>query len=125
VVPVNINGGGTYEADVSTVICPNTTISVGGYKISGYVYFDGPDFPAYTVFGAYPWAGTDVASVFQLFLIPLKGDGTGIPTKSWVHFGPLTFNSSKQADHLAIEVSLNSGSWNGTIYLDDITVTGL
>lgn len=121
VVPVAINAAGSWEAEVGTVFCPNSTISVGGYSISGYVYFDGAAFPEYAVLAAYTWAGTDSSTAAQRILMSNAGSST-IATRTWLPFSQ-TFNSSYVANRLNLTVAPN-GPWTGTVYFDDIKVTG-
>jgi hypothetical protein len=122
-VPVNITGSGSWEAEVGTVFCQNSTLVLGGYSISGYVYFDGPAFPAYTVLALYTWAGTDATSNVQRILMSQAGSST-IETRKWLPINQ-TIVSSSAADHLALDLAPNGQPWVGTIYFDDIKVTGL
>jgi len=122
VVPVNITGAGSWEAGVGTVFCKNNTTVLGGYRVTGYVYFDGPAFPTYTVLALYTWAGTDDSSNYQLIL--MSQTGTSIEPKKWLPIDR-TINSSLAADRLAMVLAPNGQPWTGTIYFDDIKVMGL
>jgi hypothetical protein len=122
VVPLAISAAGTYVGGVGVILCPSSPISVGGYTITGYVYFDGDAFPEYAVFAAYTWTGTDSSTDAQHIIMSQAGSGT-IATRTWLPF-TRTLQSSYLADHLSLEVAPN-GPWSGTMYLDDIKITGL
>lgn len=118
VVPVIVNGTTTAAASVGVQFCEaGKTTSLGGYTVSGYVYFEGPAFPAFAVFAADTWGPTaSEASANNIFI-------NNLVTNQWVPF-TVSMSFGFQYDHLALLLGPN-GSWSGTMYLDDITVTGL
>jgi len=122
VVPLAISASGTWVGGVGVVICPGAAISVGGYTLTGYVYFDGPTFPDYAVFEAMTWTGTDSSTDAQHIIMSQAGSGT-IAIRTWIPF-TRTFQAGYLADRFALQVAPN-GPWNGTMYLDDIKITGL
>jgi hypothetical protein len=93
VVPVNITGAGSYEAEVGTVFCQNSTLVLGGYSISGYVYFDGPAFPTYSVLALYTWAGSDANSNVQRIIMSQAGSST-METRKWIPINQALLTSS-------------------------------
>lgn len=122
VVPLAISAASTWIGGVGVVICPGAPISVGGYTVSGYVYFDGPTFPDFGVFEARTWSGTDSATDAQHIIMSQIGTGT-IPIRTWTPF-TRTFQSAGMADRFSLQVAPN-GPWSGTMYLDDVKLTGL
>jgi hypothetical protein len=122
VVPLAISASGTWIGGVGVRLCTGSPISVGGYTMTGYVYFDGPTFPQYAVFEARTWTGTDSATDAQHIIKSQAGTGT-IATGTWLPF-TRTFQAGFLADRIALQVAPN-GPWNGTMYLDDIKITGL
>lgn len=122
VVPLAISAAGTWVGKINVVICPGAAISVGGYTLTGYVYFDGPTFPDYAVFEAMTWAGTDSSTDAQTIIMSQAGSGT-IGTRTWLQFSR-TIQTGFLADRFALQVAPN-GPWSGTMYLDDIKLTGL
>jgi hypothetical protein len=107
---------------VGVLLCPGSAISLGGFTITGYVYFDGPAFPDFAVFQAYTWTGTDTSTAVQNIIKTNAGSNT-IPTKTWLPFTRV-FELGYPADRLTLEVAPN-GAWSGTMYLDDINIVGL
>jgi hypothetical protein len=122
VVPLAISAAGTWIGAVGIRLCTGSPISVGGYTISGYAYFDGPTFPDYAVFEARTWTGTDSTTDAQNIIRSQAGTGV-IPIGTWFSFWrPIT--TSSLADRLSLQVAPNN-PWSGTMYLDDIKITGL
>jgi hypothetical protein len=122
VVPVSIDVANTVVAEVGVIFCPSGQISLGGYKISGYYYLDGPAFTDFAFLAAYQW-GSNEAETGRTMIALNAGNDT-LPNKQWVQFEK-TVTVSAVANHLNFTLSPNSVSWYGTMYLDEIKVTGL
>jgi hypothetical protein len=97
-------------------------MSVGGYTLTGYVYFDGPAFPQYAVFEGRTWRGSDSSTEAQQIIMSQAGSGN-IATRTWLPF-TRTIQTGNLADRFTLQVAPN-GPWNGTMYLDDIRLMGL
>ena len=118
VVPILVNNTTTSVGSVGIQFCQaGKTTSLGGYSISGYVYFSGSALPAYHAFFVDTWGPTaSEASNSMMYFNTLV-------TNQWIPFtASLSFGF--QYDHLALRLSPN-GSWSGTMYLDQVAVTGL
>lgn len=119
VVPLNVNGSTTAIASVGVQFCQSGKFtSVGGYSLSGYVYFSGGTFPSFASFAAYTWGATSSEAAQTIILL----DSQVVPN-TWIHF-QRSMDFGFQYDHLALGLGPN-GSWNGTMYLDDVQFTGL
>ncbi|HTQ06092.1 MAG TPA: hypothetical protein VMI54_19655, partial [Polyangiaceae bacterium] len=119
VVPVNVNGSTTSIASVGVQFCqPGDYTSVGGYNLTGYVYFSGPAFPTFASFSAYTW-GADPSEAAQSIILL----NTSVVPNTWIQFTE-QMDFGFQYDHLALGLGPN-GAWSGTMYLDDIQFTGL
>jgi len=119
VVPLNVNGTTSSVASVGVQFCQaGKYTSVGGYNLSGYVYFSGPAFPSFAAFQAYTW-GANASEAAQTVILL----NTTVVPNTWIHFS-VGMDFGYQYDHLALGLGPN-GSWSGTMYLDDIQFTGL
>ena len=118
VAPVIVDNTTKLAASVGVQFCQaGKTTSLGGYNVTGYVYFSGPALPAYHGFFVDTWGPTaSEASNSMIFF-------NSVVTNQWIPFqASLSFGF--QYDHLALRISPN-GSWSGTMYVDDVAVTGL
>ncbi len=119
VVPLNANGITTSLASVGVQFCqPGKFTSVGGYTLSGYVYFDGPAFPSFAVFAADTWGANSSEASSTVILL-----NDQVVPKKWIRF-ETQMSFGFQYDHLAMTLGPN-GAWSGTMYLDDLRFTGL
>ena len=119
VVPLNVNGSTTAMASVGVQFCQTGKFtSVGGYVLSGYAYFSGPAFPSFASFQAHTWGANSSEAAQTIILLNDK-----VVPNTWIHF-QTQMSFGFQYDHLALALGPN-GSWNGTMYLDEIQFTGL
>jgi hypothetical protein len=120
-VPVAINGATSYTASVGNIFCPNSSTTVGGYTISGYVYLAGPTLPLYAIVEALSWSVTDATNDYQTILLTNAGTLT-IETNKWLPFSK-TLVASPATNVVTLALHPN-GAWSGTMYLDDVKITG-
>jgi len=99
---------------IAVPICGNTTMNLAGTTMSAWLYFDGPAFTVepWVIFDA--WGpNSDLAHAVEV--------GTSIPVMTW-HQVSVAFDAMVNANHVAIQLLTNEG-WNGTMYVDGVTLT--
>jgi hypothetical protein len=115
-VPVAIYDSLMVPAAVAVPLCQaGTPINLAGYTLTAAVYLAGPAFDwnggmhvnSYGPGGNYDWG-------IQMF-DPLKNN-------DWNYLN-YTFTQSIQVDHVSIQLDANK-YWVGTMYIDDVTITG-
>lgn len=118
-VPVFVDNVNTSLASIAVPFCQSgNTANLAGFKLSFWVYFDGPEFNQLSddVFlFADAWRQADYSSSPALF----KGQ---MVVKTWINVTH-TYSSAIDADHIAVNVH-PGGNWLGTIYIDSVQITG-
>lgn len=112
-VVLNVDYSTTFYASVAVPIC-SSAMPIAGHTMSAWLYFLGTTFDQYTFLWFTAWSASDQDRV------PAK-IGSNIPVNQWVNF-TVTFPDSVNADHVAIQLSPGT-NWNGTMYIDSVTLT--
>jgi hypothetical protein len=115
-VPVAIAENNIVPASVAVPLCGSgAAMNLAGYTLTAAVYLAGPEFTwtgsmhvnSYGPGGVYDWG-------IQMFN-PLKNN-------DWNYLS-YRFSQSIQVDHVAIQLDANE-FWVGTMYIDDVVITG-
>jgi hypothetical protein len=113
-VPILIDETTTYLGAVAVPLCQSSsTVNLGGFTLSAWLYFDGPSLPpeTFVFFSAWGPSGNENSPAL-----------TNTTVGTWLNLS-LTFSSAIQADHVAIYLN-PGGQWSGTMYIDTVTLTG-
>jgi hypothetical protein len=115
--PILIDMTNTYTAGVAA--STSCSVNLAGYKLSAWIYFDSTMSLSdhYNVVQVDNWN----TSGGQGDHIPLKWGN--IPLKSWFEI-TYTFVSAVPVNRIGIRLS-PAGNWQGTMYIDDVVITGL
>jgi hypothetical protein len=120
-VPILVDVTTTYLASTAVPLCANgSTIAIGGYTMTAWIKV--VDAPGGNTLGALDalffsaWGPSGAENE------PVVFGGSNIDTGNWFQ-ASITFNSATQADHIAIYLTPNEG-WQGTMYIDGVTLTG-
>jgi hypothetical protein len=117
-VPILVDRNTTYLGSTAVPLCTSgSTVSLGGYTMSAWIMvhnsagstlspLDGVSFSAWG-----PGGGTSTPAVFG-----------NMPIDTWFQ-ASVTFTSANQIDHIGIYLA-PSGNWEGTLYIDSVTLTG-
>jgi hypothetical protein len=102
------------------------TIDLNGYTVTGYVYIASSTALAdFTQLVVDVWSTSGGASGAENYTAILSTPSSPFPINSWIPLQISTGLGSTVADHVAIALLPNATEWSGTMYLDDIAVTGL
>lgn len=117
-VPILVDNDTTYLGSTTVPLCGNgSTLALGGFSMSAWVLIHSAagsslDAGSSSIFFS-AWSASSFDDEPALL-----GD---IVTDTWYHLS-VTFNTAVQADHIAIYLSPNM--WQGTMYIDSVTLTG-
>lgn len=120
-VPILVDVTTTYLASTAVPLCANgSTIAIGGYTMTAWIKV--VDAPGGNALGALDALFFSAWGPSGAENDPVVFGGSNIDTGNWFQ-ASITFNSATQADHLAIYLTPNEG-WQGTMYIDTVTLTG-
>ena len=117
-VPILVDRSTTYVGSTAVSLCTSgSTISVGGYTMSAWIM-------------VHNGAGNTLGALDYLWFSawgPSGGDHEpvvfgGIVTDTWFQVS-FTFTTAIPVDHLGIYIA-PGGGWQGTLYIDSVTLTG-
>jgi len=103
------------------------TIDLNGYTVTGYVYIASStalaDFTQLVV-DVWSTSGDASGAVNYSAIQGTESTSNPFPINSWVPF-QTSIGMGTLVDHIAIAFMPNDTSWSGTMYLDDVALTGL
>jgi hypothetical protein len=115
VVPVLIDYSSTFSAEVAA--STSCTINLAGYTMSAWVYISGPALTSFNDgFQIDTWGPSDLGDRFVLYW-------GNVPIGSWFQI-TYSFTSAVLVNRIGIRLSPSS-NWQGTMYIDDVAITGL
>jgi hypothetical protein len=93
------------------------TVDLAGYTLTAWVYISGPAFGALDFFFVDTWGPSGLADNSPLEI------GSSILTGSWFPVRG-TFVSGVPVNRIGFRLAPTT-NWGGTIYIDDVVITGL
>lgn len=112
-VPIAINQTSTYVGYVYVPICgAGSTVNLANAVISAWIYLEGPALGM--------WSTVTIGTPDMLG----GADPGSLRVGQW--FQVKYASSATQANEIAIELNVNAsdGAWSGTMYIDDVLISG-
>lgn len=94
------------------------TVDLAGYTLTAWVYISGPALGALDFFFVDTWGPSGLADNSPAAV------GSSILTGSWFQLPPVVFVSGVPANRIGFRLAPTT-NWSGTIYIDDVVITGL
>jgi len=115
IAPILIDASSSFNAEVAA--STSCTINLAGYSISAWVYISGPALDRFNDgLQIDTWGPSDLGDRFVLYW-------GNVPIGSWFQI-TYAFTSDVLVNRIGIRLA-PSTNWQGTMYIDDVVITGL